>query len=148
MTDHLHQLMDAGGCALIPFWLVLKDPVVCFFPPSPSRPAQALHCLICPAVLPATTTRRASCTEATVSPALRPETLDQRWTGSRRQSPSPAAVAALWRRMSQRSLTLLLDMKMEEKAIKKRMRERCWRASLRERRRLILRIRPPLLFHT
>lgn len=138
------DVSETGGCermsSLSPLWLVLEDPLGFF---SPSSPARGLDYPGCPAVLPATTTRRTSSTEATVSPALRPETLDPRWT----VSPSPAAVAALLRRMSRRSLLPLLELKMEERRMKKRSRERCWRTLLRERCRPLLRMRPSRLLH-
>lgn len=106
---------------------------------SPSSPAQPPDYLICPAVLPATITKRTSCTEATVSPALPPEILDQRWTGIQSRSPSPAAAAAaaLLRRMRRSSA---LRLKVEGKT---RTRDRSGRASLKQRCRPTPRIRPP-----
>lgn len=71
--------LSADGCERILFWLVWKEQFV-FFAPSPSSPAQGLDYLTCPAVLPATTTRRTSCTELMGSPAPQPEILGQRWT--------------------------------------------------------------------
>lgn len=114
----------------------------CFFPPS--SPAQSLDYLICPAVPPATTTRRASSTEAKVSPALRPETLNQRRT----VSPCPAAAAAaLLRRRCHRGRLLLLGLKVEGGTVEKRWRARCWRAVPRGWCRPVLRIHPPPLLH-
>lgn len=93
--------------------------------PSPSSPAQSqsLDYLICPAAPPATTTGRASSTEA--SPALQPETRDR----GRAVSPCPAAAAARRRRRrSLRSRLLLLGLWVEGRTTKTRWREGCWRA--------------------